>query len=144
MVLNRENKQERMEQLLSTNFTVFDWVIVTGYITGITYLGNYLNRYIQSSSSTFMIGAGKSPLALNTASYIGTELGLVTIMYAAIEGYTRGFSYLAIPLVALIAAFIIGRTNEIFPRLVGRLVFHSNSQPVQALSSDERNLDSQP
>ncbi len=58
-----------------------------------------------------MVGAGKSPLALNTASFIGTELGLVTIMYAAIEGYTRGFSYLAIPLVALFASLIIGKTG---------------------------------
>ncbi len=100
-----------MEQLLNTNFTVFDWIIVVGYIAAITFLGNYLNRYIGSSSSTFMVGAGKSPLALNTASYIGTDLGLVTIMYAAIEGYTRGFSYLAIPLVALVASFIIGKTG---------------------------------
>jgi len=100
-----------MEQLLSTNFTIFDWIIVVGYIAGITFLGNYLNKYIGSSASTFMVGAGKSPLALNTSSYIGTELGLVTIMYAAIEGYTRGFSYLVIPLVALVAAFIIGRTG---------------------------------
>jgi SSS family solute:Na+ symporter len=100
-----------MEQLLNTNFTVIDWVIVAGYIAGITFLGNYLNRYIGTSSSTFMVGAGKSPLALNTASFVGTELGLVTIMYAAIEGYTMGFSYLVIPLVALVASFIIGKTG---------------------------------
>jgi SSS family solute:Na+ symporter len=100
-----------MEQLYNTNFTAYDWVIVVGYILVISYIGNYLNRYIKSSSSAFMVGSGKSPLSLNTASYIGTELGLVTIMYAAIEGYTRGFAYLSIPLVALIASFIIGKTG---------------------------------
>ncbi len=106
-----------MQNIFNTNFTTIDWLIVIGYIFAITILGNYLNRYIKSSSSTFMVGARKSPLALNTASYIGTELGLVTIMYAAIEGYTRGFSYLAIPLVALIASFIIGKTGFVVSRL---------------------------
>ena len=100
-----------MEKIFYTNFTIIDWLIVVVYIFAITLLGNYLNRYIKSSSSAFMVGARKSPLALNTASYIGTELGLVTIMYAAIEGYTRGFSYLSIPLVALLASFIIGKTG---------------------------------
>jgi len=100
-----------MEQLLNTNFSVYDWIIVVCYILGIVYIGNYLNRYLKSSSSTFMVGSGKSPLSLNTASYIGTELGLVTIMYASIEGYTRGLAYLSIPLVALAASFIIGKTG---------------------------------
>lgn len=106
-----------MENIFNTNFTVFDWIIVIGYIIAIALMGNYLNRYIKSSSSAFMLGARKSPLSLNTASYIGTELGLVTIMYAAIEGYTRGFSYLAIPIVALIGSFIIGKTGFVVSKL---------------------------
>jgi SSS family solute:Na+ symporter len=106
-----------MEHIFNTHFSTFDWILVVGYILAITLLGNYLNRYIKSSSSAFMVGDRKSPLALNTASYIGTELGLVTIMYAAIEGYTRGFSYLIIPIMALIASLIIGKTGFVVMKL---------------------------
>jgi solute:Na+ symporter, SSS family len=102
--------------LFKTNFTLLDWVIVFIYIALITCIGIYVNRYVKNTAD-FMVGGRSVGLALNTASYIGTELGLVTIMYASIEGFNRGFSYLIIPLISFVAAFILGKTGFVISRL---------------------------
>ncbi len=99
-----------------TNFSNIDWIIVFVYILFIFIVGVLLNRYIRSTAD-YMVGGRATGLALNTASYIGTELGLVTIMYASIEGFNRGFSYLIIPIVGLVAAFTIGKTGFVVSKL---------------------------
>ena len=38
-------------------------------------------------------------------------------MYASIEAFTRGFAYLAIPLIGLVAAFVIGKTGWVIEEL---------------------------
>ena len=101
---------------LATRFTTLDWFIIFFYICCITGIGVFVNRYVHNTAG-YMVGGRSAGLALNTASYIGTELGLVTIMYAAIEGFNRGFSYLIIPLLSLIAAFFLGRTGFVITRL---------------------------
>ncbi len=99
-----------------TNFSNIDWIIVSVYILFIVTVGILLNRYIRSTAD-YMVSGRATGLALNTASYTGTELGLVTIMYASIEGFNRGFSYLIIPMVGLIAAFTIGQTGFVVSKL---------------------------
>lgn len=102
--------------LFRTNFTALDWGIVFIYIAGVACIGVLVNRFIKNTSD-YMVGGRVAGLALNTASHIGTELGLVTVMYAAIDAYIRGFSYLLLPLLALCAAFILGRTGFVVTRL---------------------------
>ena len=102
--------------LFKTNFSLIDCLIVFIYIALITSIGIYVNRYVNNTAD-FMVGGRSVGLALNTASYIGTELGLVTVMYASIEGFNRGFSYLIIPLIAFIAAFFLGKTGFVISRL---------------------------
>ena len=99
-----------------TNFSTIDWLIVFVYILFIVTVGVLLNRYIRNTSD-YMVSGRSVGLALNTSSYVGTELGLVTMMYASIEGFNRGFSYLIIPVFALVAAFTIGQTGFVVSKL---------------------------
>ncbi|MFV1980028.1 MAG: hypothetical protein ACC655_02650 [Rhodothermia bacterium] len=61
---------------LVTQFTYWDWGIVAAYLILVVYIGIRVNRYITDVAS-YMVGGRASRWALNTASYIGTELGLV-------------------------------------------------------------------
>ena len=101
--------------VFQTQFTSLDWGIVAIYLLLIGAIGVWVNRYIKNVAD-YMVGGRATGLALNTASYIGTDLGLVTLMYAAIEGFTRGFAYLAIPLIVMVSALIIGRTGWVIRR----------------------------
>lgn len=101
---------------LVTQFTYWDWAIVALYLAGIGYIGIRVNRYIHNVAD-YMVGGRASRWALNTASYVGTELGLVTLMYAAIDGFGRGFAFLAIPLIGMTAIYIVGRTGLVINRL---------------------------
>lgn len=102
--------------IFSTRFSSSDWVIVFIYILSIVTIALLVKRYVKSTAD-YMVSGRKIGLALNTASLTGTELGLVTIMYASIEGFNRGFSYLMIPLLAFIAAFIIGQSGFVISKL---------------------------
>ncbi len=103
-----------MEELkvFSTNFTWFDWVIVGVYLSGTVAIGLYVNRYIRSMSDYVVAGRSlRSFLAI--ATMVGTELGLVTVMYAAQKGFTGGFAAFHIGLAAGIVALIVGLTGFI-------------------------------
>jgi len=103
-----------MEELkvFSTNFTWFDWVIVGVYLSGTVAIGLYVNRYIHSMSDYVVAGRSlRSFLAI--ATMVGTELGLVTVMYAAQKGFTGGFAAFHIGLAAGIVALIVGLTGFI-------------------------------
>src|SRR5690606_32674937 len=49
--------------------------------------------------------------SLNTASYIGTGLGLVTLMYASIDAFSYGFSYVTLALVSFLVSVFLGLTG---------------------------------
>lgn len=105
-----------MTETFATNFSTLDWIIVVIYLLGVGSLGMIVNRYIHSVSD-FMVGGRGSGTALNTATYIGTSLGLVTIMYASIDGFSRGFSYMMVGITTLAGSFFIGSTGFVVSRL---------------------------
>ncbi len=103
-----------MEKLtqLGTNFSPIDWVIVGVYLSATVVIGLYVNRYIRSMSDYVVAGRSlRSFLAI--ATMIGTELGLVTVMYAAQKGFTGGFAAFHIGLVAGVTTLIVGLTGFI-------------------------------
>ncbi len=102
--------------MFETNFSIIDWGIVAIYLTAIATIGVIVNRYIHNTAD-YMVGGRNVGASLNAASYIGTSLGLVTIMYASIEAFNRGFSYLAIAIMHLVILFIIGKTGFVIHRL---------------------------
>lgn len=97
---------------LGTNFTAWDWAIVAVYLSITVLIGVYINRYIHSMSDYIVAGRSlKSFIAI--ATMIGTELGLVTVMYAAQKGFTGGFAAFHIGLVAGVVTLLVGLTGFI-------------------------------
>jgi hypothetical protein len=73
---------------ISSNFGAVDWAIVGLYMLGTVAIGLYANRYIRNMSDYIVAGRSLKPY-LAVATMIGSELGLVTVMYSAQQGLHR-------------------------------------------------------
>ncbi len=97
---------------IDSNFGLVDWCIVVGYLIIIVAIGVYIKRYITNVTDFMVAGRGlKTFLAI--ATMIGTELGLVTVMYSAQKGFTGGFAAFHIALAAAIVTLVVGLTGFI-------------------------------
>ena len=97
---------------LPTNFGTLDWLIVAVYMAATVGVGLYMNRYIRDMGDYILAGRSlKSRLAV--ATMIGSELGLVTVMYSAQKGFTGGFAAFHIAVIAGVVTFIVGMTGFI-------------------------------
>ncbi|MHC4431268.1 MAG: sodium:solute symporter family protein [Planctomycetota bacterium] len=97
---------------INTNFGPIDWCIVIGYLVAVVAFGVYIKRYITNVTDFIVAGRGlKTFLAI--ATMIGTELGLVTVMYSAQKGFTGGFAAFHIALAAAIVTLGVGLTGFI-------------------------------
>ncbi len=95
-----------------TNFGVLDWIIVVGYLIAIVSIGVYIRKYIASATDFMVAGRGlKTFLAI--ATMIGTELGLVTVMYSSQKGFTGGFAAFHIAFAAAIVTLFVGLSGFI-------------------------------
>jgi len=95
-----------------TNFGVLDWCIVVGYLIAIVSIGVYIRKYIASATDFMVAGRGlKTFLAI--ATMIGTELGLVTVMYSSQKGFTGGFAAFHIAFAAAIVTLFVGLSGFI-------------------------------
>ncbi len=97
---------------LETNFGTLDWCIVIGYILVIVSIGVYIRRYVADATDFIVAGRGLKT-CLGVATMIGTEFGLVTVMYAAQKGFTGGFAAFHIAVIAFIVTLIVGFTGFI-------------------------------
>jgi len=90
-----------------SNFTGLDWGIVALYLLGTVAVGIYANRYIRNMAD--YVVAGRSLKShLSVATMLGSEIGLVTVMYAAQKGFTNGFAAFHIGLLSGLIAFFVG------------------------------------
>lgn len=97
---------------IETNFGPIDWCIVIGYLIAVVAFGVYIRRYITNVTDFIVAGRGlKTFLAI--ATMIGTELGLVTVMYSAQKGFTGGFAAFHIALAAAVVTLVVGLTGFI-------------------------------
>lgn len=95
-----------------SNFTTIDWWIVGIYLAFTVAVGLYANRYIKNMADYIVAGRSlKSNIAI--ATMLGSEIGLVTVMYASQKGFSNGFAAFHIGLVAGITCFIVGVTGFI-------------------------------
>jgi SSS family solute:Na+ symporter len=97
---------------IKTNFGALDWCIVIGYLLAIVGIGVYIKRYISNVTDFIVAGRGLKTF-LAVATMIGTELGLVTVMYSAQKGFTGGFAAFHIALAAAIVTLVVGLTGFI-------------------------------
>ena len=95
---------------LGTNFTKWDWAIIVAYVLATAGCGVYMTRYVKNVSDYVVAGRSlKSYLSI--ATMLGSEIGLVTVMYAAQKGLTGGLAALHIGFGAGLVALLIGLTG---------------------------------
>jgi SSS family solute:Na+ symporter len=95
-----------------TNFRAVDWVIVAIYLLGSLLIGLSVRRYITSLADYVVAGRGLR-LYLALATMTGTEIGLVTLMYNAQEGFEKGLSAYVIGVCWGLGLLIVGLTGFI-------------------------------
>ena len=96
--------------------TIIDLSIITIYIAIIFGVGIYSKSKVENFSS-FMIADHKVPLSLGVVSMLGTELGLITLMYNAQTGINDQFASFHIGVIAFFATLFIGLTGLVVVRL---------------------------
>lgn len=97
---------------LVSNFTGLDWGIVVVYLLATVAVGLYANRYIENMDD--YVVAGRSLKShLSVATMLGSEIGLVTVMYAAQKGFTNGFAAFHIGLISGLICLFVGLSGFI-------------------------------
>lgn len=97
---------------IESNVSFLDWCIVIGYLLVIVGVGVYIKRYISNVTDFIVAGRGLKTF-LGVATMIGTELGLVTVMYSSQKGFTGGFAAFHIALASAVVALTVGLTGFI-------------------------------
>ncbi len=93
-----------------TNFTWLDGSIVGMYLLATMVAGIMVRKYV-SRVDHFLVAGREMDVYLGIASLAATEFGIVTCMYSAQAGYTRGFSGTVPGLCQAVAMFIVGWTG---------------------------------
>jgi SSS family solute:Na+ symporter len=96
----------------TTNFTPWDWGIVVVYLLASVAIGLIANRYVKDMTDYVVAGRSiRSYLAI--ATMLGSEIGLVTVMYTAQKGFNAGFSAFHIGVVAGVTCLLVGLSGFI-------------------------------
>jgi SSS family solute:Na+ symporter len=95
---------------LGTNFTMLDWAIVGVYLAACMAAGLYVQKYVGNMGDYVVAGRSLNSY-LSIATMLGSEIGLVTVMYAAQKGFVGGFAAFYIGLVGGLLCLVIGLTG---------------------------------
>ena len=93
-----------------------DIIIIALYLSIIFFIGILSRKYVYSFSD-FMIANRSVSLSLGVVTMLGTELGLITVMYNAQTGINGLFSSFHIGFAAFIVTLFIGLTGFVVVRL---------------------------
>ncbi|MFO0889485.1 MAG: sodium:solute symporter family protein [Isosphaeraceae bacterium] len=95
---------------LGTNFSALDWAIVVVYLLTCVAAGLYVKRYVANMGDYIVAGRSLNSF-LSIATMLGSEIGLVTVMYAAQKGFLGGFASFYIGLLGGVLCLVIGLTG---------------------------------
>ena len=95
---------------------IIDIIIISIYLIAIGYVGLYTRKYV-SDFSDFMVAGRKMNLSLAVVTMLGTELGLITVMYNSQAGVLNLFSAFHIGLAAFLVTFLIGLSGFVIVKL---------------------------
>ena len=93
-----------------------DITIIIIYLVMIFSIGLYTRNYIKDFSD-FMIAGRNVNLALSVVTMLGTELGLITVMYTAQTGVNGLFASFHIGMAAFIVTLLVGLTGFVIVKL---------------------------
>ncbi len=92
------------------HLATIDWVIIVVYLVGCMSAGIWMRRYVKGVED-FAIAGRAVDLNLGIASLAATELGLVTVMYTAQLGFSKGFAGAIIGVLMAAMMYLVGRTG---------------------------------
>jgi SSS family solute:Na+ symporter len=95
---------------LGTNFSTIDWVIVGVYLLATIAAGLAVKKYV-ANMGDFVVAGRSLNSYLGIATMLGSEIGLVTVMYAAQKGFSGGLAAFYIGLVGGVLCFVVGLTG---------------------------------
>jgi SSS family transporter len=90
--------------------TPIDWIIIVVYLIGCVVAGVWMKRYVRGVDD-FAVAGREMDVNLGIASLAATEVGIVTVMYTAGEGFTNGFAGATPGIVTATAMFFVGLTG---------------------------------
>ena len=96
--------------------TYIDFIIIGCYLSLIFSVGIFTRAYVNGFSD-FMVANRSVSLPLGVVTMLGTELGLITVMYNAQTGINGLFSSFHIGLAAFIVTLLIGLTGFVVVEL---------------------------
>jgi len=91
-------------------FSTIDWWIVGVYMLLATLPGFLCRKFIRGQSD-FLLAGRTLNIWIATATLTATEMGLVTVMYMAQQGFERGLSALTLGVIAGVATAAVGLTG---------------------------------
>lgn len=92
------------------HLALIDWIIIAVYLVGCMAAGIWMRRYVRGVED-FAVAGRAMDLNLGIASLAATELGLVTVMYTAQLGFTKGFAGATIGVLMAAAMYLVGATG---------------------------------
>jgi len=98
------------------NFGLLDWVVVVAYLAVSVAFGIRAKRYVENLDG-YMVAGRRVGASLGIATFVATEIGIVTYVYFGELGYLAGFSAFFIGILTMIAYSLVGRTGFIIEGL---------------------------
>ena len=87
-----------------------DLAIIVVYLVGCVVAGVWMRRYVRGVED-FAIAGREMDLNLGIASLAATEVGIVTVMYAAQNGFEHGFAGATPGVMGFLAMLLVGITG---------------------------------
>ena len=97
-------------------FSLIDGLIVLAYVVAVTWAGMLVRGRVRRVSD-FLVAGRRIRYNLGVATLVATELGLVTMMYFAEQGFRFGFAAFIIGIIWAAAYITIGKTGFVIDRL---------------------------
>lgn len=93
-----------------SNFSFIDGSIAGLYLLIVVVIGVLVRRYV-SRVDQFLLAGRELNVFLGIASLAACEFGIVTCMYAAQNGYEKGFAGVTPGILLALAMFVVGKTG---------------------------------
>jgi SSS family solute:Na+ symporter len=90
--------------------TPIDWIIIVVYMVGCVVAGVWMRRYVRNVDD-FAVAGREMDLNLGVASLAATEVGIVTVMYTAENGFKNGLAGATPGVLGCIMMLIVGITG---------------------------------
>ncbi|MBI4417130.1 MAG: sodium:solute symporter family protein [Ignavibacteriales bacterium] len=97
-------------------FSLLDGIIVLLYVAAAVWAGISVRRRVRTISD-FLVAGRRLRYHLGVATLVATELGLVTMMYFAEQGFRFGFAAFIIGVIWATAYLVIAKTGFVVDRL---------------------------